>query len=263
MTQAFLLLTLLLAFLLQICRAEDLAENLHCVSAIKDVYNGILFADVKVAGGRGATCPSRLQALSIYGTSTKYCSHGDLTAGIDMMNDTCKELGKVLTPLAIFNSNYSSSIDTWPILSRKDYSKANTSKPTMLDKSWFDVSLCTVRTTDYQMKLQKSYGWAAYGYWGVILIVGIIINIGRIFIPSRASKVDAEGARAKVRPLVKLARRVETHVTLVPIFGSHHRRLLLGCHVPTQLEAFVIYGYWVVSFVLCCVNYRTFTGNTR
>lgn len=262
MTQGFLLFTFLL-ILLQFCQAEDLAENLHCVTAVKDVYNGILFSDVKVVGGRGASCPSKLQALSIYGAATRYCTREDSTAGFHMLNDTCVELGRTLTPLTVFTSNYSSSLDTWQVLSRKDYSKSNFSKPVMVDKSWFDISLRTVKTTEYEMKLQRDYGWAAYGYWGTILLIGIISQLCSTLLPASTSRPDTEGARAKVRPFAKFTHWINTHFILAPIFGNRHRRLLLGCQVLTRLQAFVIYGYWLLSLILCCVNYRTFKGNTR
>lgn len=106
--------------------------------------------------------------------------------------------------------------------------------------------------------------WAIYGFWGIIILAGVLHNIYGSFFASSSpidSLVDPEGTETKYKRPNNISSWLETNLMLAPLFGSYRRRLYLWCSVPTRLEAFVIYSYWTISLVLCCVNYRTFDGN--
>ena len=76
---------------------------------------------------------------------------------------------------------------------------------------------------------------------------------------------DVEGSSRRSsklsNPLARPYFWVQKHVVVPSIFGSYHRQLYWWCTVPTRGEAFVVYSFWIVSFILGAVNYRAFYGN--
>ena len=105
------------------------------------------------------------------------------------------------------------------------------------------------------------------GFMGVVLLTGIIQNMCNTFWHLRASRVvnDVEGSGQARSPLTGLVanswRSVRAHLVLPSVIATYRRRLLYGFTVPTRIEAFVVWAYWIISLILCSVNYKTFKGN--
>lgn len=48
------------------------------------------------------------------------------------------------------------------------------------------------------------------------------------------------------------------HVAVPGILPRRHKQLVWGCTVPTRLEGLVVAAFWILSIVLCAVNYGPF-----
>lgn len=105
-----------------------------------------------------------------------------------------------------------------------------------------------------------------YGFWGIVVLSGILSNLVNSVWHTRVHRgkekhIEGETATNNESSATGIWRHVRQHVILPPIVGDKHRRLLYSFFVPTRIESFIIFAYWVISLVLCSVNYRTFEGN--
>jgi hypothetical protein len=105
-----------------------------------------------------------------------------------------------------------------------------------------------------------------YGFWGAILMIGIIANAYNAFWHSRSSRVttDPEKSQVATQPSSqtgKLRHWVKANLIIPTVFGMYRRRLWYSFAVPTRIEALIIVSYWMISIILCSVNFKTFEGN--
>lgn len=113
--------------------------------------------------------------------------------------------------------------------------------------------------------------WAMYGFWGTILLVGMFQNLFH-HLTNRGSvtpnsDIEDGGSQARTNlnktksPIGSAYDWTRTHITMPGMIPDRHRQLTWGCTFPTRVDAFVIGSFWLVSFLLCCVNYDAFQGN--
>lgn len=105
-----------------------------------------------------------------------------------------------------------------------------------------------------------------YGFWGGILLIGIITNAYNALWHSRSSREisDSEESHVSVplsSPSGKVAHWIDSNVTIPTVFGTHRRRLWFSFAIPTRIEALIIGSFWSISIILCSVNIRAFEGN--
>ena len=116
--------------------------------------------------------------------------------------------------------------------------------------------------------LHRRYGWAVYGFWGAVLLAGMINRlIGSHWTKRMVGSHDVETLHETAAStkghngLSSLMMWLQRHLILTPLFGSRHQERLWTCAVPTRLETMVITAYWILNFVLCCVSYEIFFPN--
>lgn len=109
-----------------------------------------------------------------------------------------------------------------------------------------------------------------YGFWGGLLLIGIINRIVSHFLNSRRMKdvADAEGKATSTRkPLPGTATINSIHhwfrVNLIvpTAFGSHHSRPIFWSTIPTRIETVVVSAFYVMVFILCCCGYYIIEQN--
>lgn len=110
--------------------------------------------------------------------------------------------------------------------------------------------------------------FALYGYWLILIFVGILNHAIKnlIYRNSRYLEGDVESDKNHTMGTVtnvysQFRYYSQQYLTLPSLFRDYHQRQLFWCTVPTRLEGFVIFSYWVLNIMLCCVSYRTFPGN--
>jgi hypothetical protein len=113
------------------------------------------------------------------------------------------------------------------------------------------------------MSAHHRYGFALYGFWGAILLAGIIVNICKAASSLRASRYSTDLEKSSTPQYLpsKVWQLIKKHLILPTVFGSHRRRLYYGFSIPTRIEGFVIFLYWTCSLILTAVNVKTFEGN--
>lgn len=111
--------------------------------------------------------------------------------------------------------------------------------------------------------------FALYGFWGPILLFGMLQKAIRHLAERRRGYVyvDAEGnsqqsnASGKPGLLSRIDAWSNKYLVTPSLLPPYRQKRLLGCTIPTRAVTFVLAAYWILNFVLSCVLYRAFTGN--
>ncbi|KAK8172070.1 putative ferric-chelate reductase [Phyllosticta citrichinensis] len=107
-------------------------------------------------------------------------------------------------------------------------------------------------------------------YWGAIVFLGIVTNVFRqIRSQHIESATDDTQGDLETRKPGKISESssavyawLQSHVVIPAAIGTYHNRLLCWCTIPKRLELIILSGFWILSFVLCCVKYPVvFHGN--
>ncbi|KAL2353256.1 hypothetical protein BJ546DRAFT_116339 [Cryomyces antarcticus] len=105
----------------------------------------------------------------------------------------------------------------------------------------------------------RRYGYAFYGYWGGIILLGVLYSFIRGRQARRSLHVvsDSEDGRGSVpasKPGVDgWCRQV---IATPSMIGHYHSRKLLGMTIPSRPEMLGVVGYWILAIVLVSIGYE-------
>ncbi|KAH8897703.1 hypothetical protein GQ53DRAFT_712143 [Thozetella sp. PMI_491] len=245
-----------LFFHLKLVASDSLDQDQYCVSSVYGAYDSILFEGIGYDDYWVGSCQNQLKVTSIYAASLTYCSLDEFNAGVPMLAGYCTEYGEVeLLPMIAVAANLTpEGIKSMKVVTQDDLASGdNMTEPVIISRDYFDLSYNTV---------------CQLWFLGTILVVGMLGRIIQLVRDRQAShfSVDTEnrgpGRRHTLTsPLSKAYSYVQKHFVIPGVLSSRHRVPLMWCTIPTRMEAFVVYSFWIISIVLGCVNYRAFTGN--
>ncbi|KAI2004749.1 hypothetical protein LOZ52_004990 [Ophidiomyces ophidiicola] len=250
---------------------SSLSKDQLCLNSIYRGLRAVSFADVTSEDRWQATCQSRLRAASIYATAKLYCTPAEIKAGDKVLQEYCVTYGNVeFLPMSAVAANLTDErIKTYKTVNQKDIKLIKKSKePVVMSKPYYDLAYRTIYESNRQSTLHHTYGFAMYGFWGGIVFFGIVYRLYIVFFNIKRSRfgVDEEGNGSNKhsllpRPLAKISHWFQTTLVIPGAIKPYHQRPFYWCAIPTRLEGLVIGGFWLISFVLCAVNYRVFEGN--
>jgi NhaP-type Na+/H+ or K+/H+ antiporter len=125
---------------------------------------------------------------------------------------------------------------------------------------------CTTAPFSRHLVSLTGLSFALYGFWGALLVLGIISNVAKTFLHRRLDRhtTDTESTsqiRTSSSTFEKLRQLLNRYLVIPCAFGHHHQRLLYGWAIPTRLTGIVVVSYWILNIILCGVNYRALTDN--
>ncbi|KAL7906087.1 ferric reductase like transmembrane component domain-containing protein [Trichoderma velutinum] len=252
-----------------------IGKDQECVSAIYGIVGGLKFEGIGYSNYYLALCQNPLKVASIYAISKTYCSSTDLESGYEHLNWAClMYAGAGVIPEVDLAANLTDeAISRFPILDQKDaIIPKNLTTPVLITRDWFNLGFRTEDSWDYELRTHPKYGWAMYGFWGGILLIGTLRRLIAHIIESRLPPLStnpedigtADSRRkstAGTNSLSYMYSRIRKHLTTPSGLPPYHRQLLFGCTIPTRIESLVIISCWILNLVLCFVNYRGFKGN--
>ncbi|KAL6701451.1 ferric reductase NAD binding domain-containing protein [Trichoderma pleuroticola] len=252
-----------------------IGKDQECVSAVFGIVGGLSFEGIGYDNYYLGVCQNPLKVVSIYAISKTYCSSSDLGPGLEYLNWACLTYaGAALIPEADVAVNLTDeAISQYPILDQEDaIVPKNLTTPVLITRDWFDLGFRTEDAWDFEQRTHHNYGWAMYGFWGGILLIGTLRRLITHIIESRLSPLSTDpedlGAAdsrkksaAGTNSFTYMYSRIRKHLTIPSGLPPYHSQLLFGCTIPTRIESLVIISCWILNFVLCCVNYRGFEGN--
>lgn len=128
-------------------------------------------------------------------------------------------------------------------------------------------------THDYAISKDKRFGWGLLGYWGGVLVLGMVSKAWSVFFSMRSAHgtrdLEARNGSQNTQkkafgPLASFYHFLRTHVTVPATFApylSNHQQLWFSHAVPKRVDTLIVFGFWAVSIILGCVDYESFSGN--
>ncbi|QDS77776.1 hypothetical protein FKW77_005259 [Venturia effusa] len=244
-----------------------LSPNEYCVDGIYTALTSVIFNGSTAAAYVQASCLNPLKVESIYASANRYCTDHELSAGIAWLSETCLTYGLELLPYTNFKENFTQDyLDSLRTIEYGETITETVSTVVIISESYYDLGYRTIENYDFQEWSNYTYGYAMYGFWGGIILIGIITNAYNSLWHSRSAREsrdpeDSSSSAGREPSTGRIAHWVQSSLSIPTLFGTHRRRLWFSFAVPTRLEALIIVSFWALSIILCSVNIRAFEGN--
>ncbi|KIW82734.1 hypothetical protein Z517_01977 [Fonsecaea pedrosoi CBS 271.37] len=247
-----------------------------CFQGVETAVDYLTFNLTNPTDYYGNLCTNKVYTISMYAAAKLYCSIREIQAGYDYFNQECQEYGEGLTLVPysdiepLLTDEYMKSLT---VADYNDYEKGTVfNGPVLITRSYWKTARDTwvdfdIETAEYP----HAYGWAMYGFWGGILLIGIINRLITSFFQSRRLKAMddvEEGQNSSVKRRDELPGFIKfvydwirANLIIPAAFGSHHSRPVLWMTIPTRMETIIIVTFYVMNFILCCVGYKIFNPN--
>ncbi|CZT12929.1 uncharacterized protein RAG0_16574 [Rhynchosporium agropyri] len=216
-------------------------------------------------------CHGELFLTSVYAAAKVYCTPEEIAAGSAAIGKTCSEYGfTVLTPYAEFAPILADAfISSLPVVNFEDIAVEPTRNTSVIvSESLYKTGKNTYAIFVQSLALDSRYGWGVYGFWGGILLIGIVTRFVKFLAHKMRQNhpVDVTALESCSYPAVyttaqKIQGWSQAKIILPPLIGTHHRRLLGGFTIPTRIQSFVVLAYWAWSIIICAVSYNIFSPN--
>ncbi|EXJ60500.1 hypothetical protein A1O7_04653 [Cladophialophora yegresii CBS 114405] len=240
-----------------------------CLGGIQTAISYLNFNVTDATDYYGNGCTNELLVYSMWAAAKVYCTAEEIAAGSELFDGYCTEYGGVkLVPysevLPILTNSYIRSL---PVAEYSDVENFTLfSTPVLISRFLYNTAKDTYVLFDVEYVLHERYGWAVYGFWGGLMLIGIINRIATHFFHSRRLRLrtDVEGShssmpqRGRSGPTTfasAIHHWLRAHVIIPAAFGSHSTRPLLWSTIPTRMETIILVSFWVMTFILCCVSY--------
>ncbi|KAJ5150583.1 FAD-binding 8 [Penicillium coprophilum] len=204
-------------------------------------------------------CNSTVEVTSMYATAKAWCSAKDFKAVVPYWQSLCAKNSMELMSLAsiepLLTDEYINSLPQIDPEQNNVTTYGTIDSPVLLTKKYYDRAYKSYVSHDYAMPKNKRYGWGIIGYWGAVLVLGMISKAWTVFFSRRSSKKG---------PLASLFHSLRTHIIMPATFAPaipNHQQLWLSHALPKRVDTLIVLGFWIVSIILSCVGYDSFTGS--
>ncbi|KAJ5787390.1 FAD-binding 8 [Penicillium paradoxum] len=218
-------------------------------------------------------CNSTVEVTSMYASAKARCSEKDFRVVVPYWQSLCAKNSMELMSLTAIEAKLTDEyISSLPQIDPDQNNVTTTGiieSPVLLTQSYYNRAYKSYVSHDYAITKDKRYGWGILGYWGGVLVLGMISKAWTVFFSRRSVRGghDPEtrpSLHNKKGPLASLFHSFRTHIimpaTLAPAI-SNHQQLWLSHALPKRVDTLIVLGFWIVSIILSCVGYDSFTGS--
>ncbi|RAL11189.1 ferric reductase family protein [Aspergillus homomorphus CBS 101889] len=233
-------------------------------------------------GHHGSTstggCTSTVGVMSLYASAKAWCNNKQLEATIPYWQSLCAQNSATLIDLTDIIANATESyIASLPIVDPETNSTTTTGtidSPVLLSHSYYKRAYKSYVTHDYALVKDKRYGWGLMGYWGGILVLGMIVKAWNSLRAQHNSpgRGDSEksgfysAGRKFCAPVAAVSHFLRTNFVIPASFApalSNHQQLFWFHTIPKRLDLLIVFGWYAVCIILSCIDYQSFTGNIQ
>ncbi|KAL3463545.1 ferric reductase NAD binding domain-containing protein [Aspergillus heterothallicus] len=233
--------------------------------------------------GGGSTssgpCNSTVEVTSLYASAKAWCSKAQFEVTVPYWQSLCEQNSLTLMDLTAIEANvtdaYIASLSTIDPDTNATTTTGAIQSPVLLSESYYKQSQVT---HDYALSKDKRFGWGLMGYWGGILLLGMVAKF-TTFVTSRPDAptprdFESNGAVGAVRkrtgalsklidsPMQFLRTYFVTPASLAP-FLTNHQQVLYWHTIPRRLDSLIVFGFWALCIILGFVDYQSFSGNIQ
>ncbi|RMD42101.1 hypothetical protein DV735_g3031, partial [Chaetothyriales sp. CBS 134920] len=216
----------------------------ECMYSVTSALGYLTFSSAISQGYYESACTNRDVVISTWAGSKLYCTPEDIKQGEELLGGYCSKYGEVtLIPYSEIEPMLTDSfISSLPVVSYEDIEKGTLLEgPVLVSKEFHTTAMMTDYVFTLEYYLHELYGWGIYGFWGGILLIGMVNNLLTHIFTSRRLKaaIDVEGRKSL----------------------AHLRGKMLWSTIPTRLETIVVLGFWALIILLSSVRYIVFLPN--
>ncbi|UKZ49270.1 hypothetical protein TrVGV298_003515 [Trichoderma virens] len=162
--------------------SNTIAVNQECVSAVFGIIGGLNFEGVGYGNYYLGLCTNPLKTISVYANSKTYCPPADLEPGFSYFGWACQEYGgaEPISQADLAANLTIEAIKGFPVLDQADSNPLiNLTTPILITRDWFDLGFRTEAcfspdSWDYEARTHRAYGFAMYGFWGGVILIGTL-----------------------------------------------------------------------------------------
>ncbi|PYH89331.1 ferric reductase transmembrane component 4 precursor [Aspergillus ellipticus CBS 707.79] len=220
-------------------------------------------------------CTSEVGVMSMYASAKAWCTKEQFNSAISSYWESlCEDSSLTLLSLtnitATVTDEYIASLPSIDPETNSTTTTGTIDSPVLLSHSYYKRAHKSYVTHDYAYVKDERYGWGVMGYWGCILVLGMMAKAWTFIKTSMALRTgDAEkatpGQRHKaLAPLATILHFLRTYAVIPATFSpflSNHQQLFLFHTIPKRLDFIIVLGFWVVAVSMACVDYQSFVGN--
>ncbi|CAK7267928.1 hypothetical protein SEPCBS57363_002841 [Sporothrix epigloea] len=252
---------------------QIVTSDRECGITMFDIYGTYKWTGIGYGNRYTELCRNPNTLVSMYASLYTYCKPEEIEPSMFVMAQWCEGYGnKKMVPATEFAANLTKeAIAALPIIQSKADLNAtlNVTAPFMVSEKWFQTVRTSYHLYAYGSRNDAYSGFAAYGFWAIILAFGMAQNIVRKIIESRRGYVYADAEGSAIRPgaggkssiFGRAAAVVRKYVLTPSSMPPYHQQRLMGCSIPTRAESFVVFSYWIVALILSFVNYHGQTNS--
>ncbi|KAE8441763.1 hypothetical protein EG329_004321 [Mollisiaceae sp. DMI_Dod_QoI] len=254
---------------------NEVSVATECIDSIVSVVSDFTFAGADLDYYVTA-CTYNLSVYSMWSAAKLYCTPTEIEAGSALYSGYCVEYGAVeLVPYSEIEPKLTDAyIESLQVVNFDDIDEtAIWNNSILISKALYQTSRRTDHVFSEEYWLHTIYGWGIYGFWGGLLLLGIINRAVTSIFHSRLERntrdIEKTVASAPTRSpssgflalLHASYHYVRANLIIPATFGSHHRQLLWSCSIPTRLESIIVLAYWALNIGLSCASYEIFWPN--
>ncbi|KAE8140337.1 ferric reductase like transmembrane component-domain-containing protein [Aspergillus pseudotamarii] len=231
------------------------------------------------SGTSTGPCNSTIEVTSMYASAKAWCSKAELKATIPYWQSLCEQNSLTLMDLSEVEANvtdtYLASLPTIDPETNSTSTTGTIESPVLLSHAYYKRAHKSYVTHDFALDKDKRFGWGLMGYWGGILVLGMMAKLmGSVSSQRRApSRRDPESnialqnmhqKQTKPKAGASTLHYLRTYFIVPASFAPilpHHQQLYYWHTVPRRLDLLIVLGFWVLCVILGCVDYQSFSGN--
>ena len=145
--------------------------------------------------------------------------------------------------------------------------------PVTISQKAFTVSYDSVVNLMKQRNDSTYMGWALYGYWAIIFLVAAVINIAHWCCPYASERIEQTKFVNWLRRSLICPQLVRpSQLTRLKLFSKNDNKKTENTHnlgilesvyrLPVRVHALIIFVYFCLVAILCCVDYKIVSPNT-
>ncbi|KAJ5373542.1 FAD-binding 8 [Penicillium concentricum] len=218
-------------------------------------------------------CNSTVEVTSMYASAKAWCSEKEFKAVVPYWQSLCAKNSMELMSLTsiepLLTDDFINSLPQIDPEENNVTTYRTIDSPVLLTKKYYNRAHKSYVSHDYAMPKHKRYGWGIIGYWGAVLVLGMMSKAWTVFFSRRSVRGSCDpetrpGLQSKKGPLASLFHSLRTHIIMPATFAPaipNHQQLWLSHALPKRVDTLIVLGFWIVSIILSCVGYDSFTGS--
>lgn len=203
---------------------------------------------------------------SLFSCATIYCNVSEAKSGLAYSNSTClTKAGRALPSYTVFLANESvSAAQDVRRISHK-HAKTSTNEPVVPDQDFFKLAYKSTVSRNRTKYLNWTFAWALYGFWGLVIVVGMITRAVQYTRHSRQPQLGLIRGEVLERQhgsmIARIGRGIRRNLLIPLLFGNDRQKPLEWCAPPTRIEGLLVGLYVIMNVVFLFPGYMLVDGN--